>query len=105
MGYRVAPFAVILAVVVLTLALSGGWFSGSGDKTSTSKAFVASDGGGKSVVWALGDGADGRSDARAVARLITRSKPDRLLYLGDVYEEGTPEEFARNYDSIYGNLA
>jgi hypothetical protein len=105
MGYRVAPLAVILAVVLLTLALVDGWFSGSGDNSATGKAFVASDGRGRSVVWALGDGADGGSDARAVARLITRSKPDRFLYLGDVYKEGTPEEFAQNYDAIYGKLA
>jgi calcineurin-like phosphoesterase family protein len=105
MGYRVAPFVVILAVVVLALALADGWFSGSSEKTGTSKAFVASDGSSRTVVWALGDGADGGSDARAVARLIARSKPDRFLYLGDVYEEGTPEEFAQNYDSIYGKVA
>jgi hypothetical protein len=30
---------------------------------------------------------------------------DRLLYLGDVYETGTPEEFSRYYAPTYGRLA
>jgi predicted phosphodiesterase len=56
-------------------------------------------------VWAVGDGPDGVADARRVARLITRSRPDRVLYLGDVYNEGTAEEFARNFDPLYGKIA
>src|SRR4051812_39386394 len=34
-----------------------------------------------SVVWAVGDGADGGKAADAVVRRIARSHPDRLLYL------------------------
>jgi hypothetical protein len=108
MGRRVAPFMAILGVVLLTLALVDGWFSGSSgssDRAATSKAFVASDGRSRSLVWALGDGPDGGPEARAVAKLITRSKPDRFLYLGDVYESGTSEEFGQNYDPLYGELA
>jgi acid phosphatase type 7 len=103
-AYRVAPLAVVLALVALVLALPGGWLSGS-DTTTGGKPFVPSDGGLSTTVWAVGDGADGGPDAAAVARLITRSKPDRLVYLGDVYENGTAGEFARNYDPLYGRLA
>jgi hypothetical protein len=53
------------------------------------------------VVWAVGDGADGSG----VARRIQRDRPDAFLYLGDVYPSGTAEDFARNYDTVYGRLA
>lgn len=57
------------------------------------------------VVWAVGDGAIGSDRARRLARTIRRDRPDRFLYLGDVYEHGTRAEFARNYDPVYGALA
>jgi hypothetical protein len=108
-GYRIAPLVVVLAIVALVLAVANGWLSGpDGSKTKqapASKSFVDSDTRKRTVVWAVGDGPDGGSDARQVAELIARGKPDRLLYLGDVYVNGTAEEFARNYDSIYGRLA
>jgi acid phosphatase type 7 len=59
---------------------------------------------GPTVVWAIGDGADGSSAARSVARRIAAGRPDRLLYLGDVYEHGTGPEFSRNYRALYGSL-
>jgi hypothetical protein len=40
-----------------------------------------------------------------VVALIRRSKPDRLLYLGDVYEYGTASEYATNYAPSWGKLA
>lgn len=67
--------------------------------------FVRSVPGDNAVVWAVGDGADGSAEGRAVAGLIAADAPDRLLYLGDVYELGTAEEFRRNYDTTYGPLA
>lgn len=57
------------------------------------------------VVWAVGDGADGSARSKRVARLIARARPDRLLYLGDVYERGTAAEFRRNFGGVYGGLA
>jgi hypothetical protein len=57
------------------------------------------------TVWAVGDGADGSRIARRLARRIARDSPDAFLYLGDVYPSGTAEDFARNYDSVYGRLA
>jgi hypothetical protein len=57
------------------------------------------------VVWAVGDGADGSSIARRLARRIERDRPDAFLYLGDVYPSGTAADFARNYETVYGRLA
>ena len=37
------------------------------------------------TVWAVGD-AENSARARALAALVRRERPDRLLYLGDVYE-------------------
>jgi hypothetical protein len=56
------------------------------------------------VVWAVGDGADGGAAAKEVAARIVQDRPDRLLYLGDVYETGTAEEFRTHYHSVYGEL-
>lgn len=57
------------------------------------------------VVWAVGDGADGGAAAKAVARLIAAGRPDRVLYLGDVYEGGSAADFRARYDTVYGDLA
>jgi acid phosphatase type 7 len=57
------------------------------------------------VVWAVGDGADGRSPAGKVVGLIERSRPDRLVYLGDVYERGTAAEYRDHYAPSWGRLA
>lgn len=58
------------------------------------------------VVWAVGDGAeDGSGAARAVARRIAVDHPARLLYLGDVYERGSPKDFRDGFSGIYGSLA
>ena len=60
---------------------------------------------GSTVVYALGDGADGGSPARALADYVKGQNPDRFFYLGDVYETGTAEEFATKYDPLYGPMA
>jgi Calcineurin-like phosphoesterase len=59
---------------------------------------------GRAEVWAVGDAATPTSAARAVARMIRRARPDRFLYLGDVYDKGTPAEFRAYYDPLYGPL-
>jgi hypothetical protein len=56
------------------------------------------------VVWAVGDGAAGTSDAKRLARRIAADRPDRVLYLGDVYESGTPAEFRDHFTTVYGPL-
>jgi Calcineurin-like phosphoesterase len=59
----------------------------------------------RAVVWAVGDAATPRPAARRVAAAIRNARPDRFLYLGDVYEYGTATEFRRSYDPLYGSLA
>jgi hypothetical protein len=44
-------------------------------------------------VWAVGDA--NLPNSKRVTRLIKRADPDRVLYLGDVYPEGRPEDFDR----------
>lgn len=55
-------------------------------------------------LWAVGDGADGGGTARELGARIAAEEPDRFLYLGDVYEDGTYPEFLANYRSVYGAL-
>jgi hypothetical protein len=56
------------------------------------------------VVLAFGDGADGSANQRRLARRIVADDPDRVLYLGDVYETGTADEFERNFRRPYRKL-
>ena len=58
----------------------------------------------RALVWAVGDGPGGRASER-VAALIARSRPDRVLYLGDVYERGSAQDYRRGYASGWGRLA
>ncbi len=57
------------------------------------------------TVWAVGDGADGGSEAKALAARIARARPSLFLYLGDVYQRGTGSEFRDHYATVYGVLA
>src|SRR3954468_17329487 len=59
----------------------------------------------RAVVWAVGDAATPGAAADRVAALVRRADPDRFLYLGDVYESGTREDFRRWYHRRYGRLA
>lgn len=59
----------------------------------------------RAVVWAVGDAATPGEAADRVAALVRRARPDRFLYLGDVYETGTPAEFRHWYQPRYGWLA
>jgi calcineurin-like phosphoesterase family protein len=56
-------------------------------------------------VWAVGDGANGSATAQALAHRIASSGADLFLYLGDVYPDGTPADFANGYATTYGVLA
>jgi hypothetical protein len=58
----------------------------------------------RSIVWAVGDAADGSLAAQNVASMIASTRVDRLLYLGDVYEYGTAQDFQANYRPLYGAL-
>jgi hypothetical protein len=56
------------------------------------------------VVVAAGDGASGEANEAKVTHLIASWNPNLLLYLGDVYEKGTPTEFYNWYgtDQSFG---
>jgi calcineurin-like phosphoesterase family protein len=54
---------------------------------------------GDAEVWAVGDGADGSRDSRAVARLLRDA--DAVLYLGDVYQRGTRRDFETKVRGVY----
>ena len=85
-----------LALIAAALAVAG---CGGGDDGDSARPAPR-------VVWAVGDAATAQPEApRAVARMIARNRVDRLLYVGDVYETGTLEEFRRFYDPLYGDLA
>jgi hypothetical protein len=49
------------------------------------------------VIAAVGDGGDGTPISDAVAAYIGQSPANVLLYLGDIYENGTPAEWENNF--------
>jgi hypothetical protein len=68
----------------------------------------------RAVLWAVGDGADGSEEAKAVAARIAAGRVDRFLYLGDVYAppadeplhgDGTAGDYRTRYAPVYGALA
>jgi hypothetical protein len=80
--------------------------AGSGDAgPAGGQGFVSSIERPSAVVWAVGDGGTDSREAARVAQLIADGDVDRLLYLGDVYPEGTAEDFETNYEPTYGALA
>jgi len=57
------------------------------------------------IVYAVGDAADGSALAAELASYVKEQDPDRFFYLGDVYATGTADEFDRHYEPLYGALA
>jgi len=55
------------------------------------------------IVGAVGSGADGRG-ANTVASEVAGWSPNLFLYLGDVYEQGSYEEFDNWYDPSWGPM-
>jgi acid phosphatase type 7 len=100
------PAARLVAVLTAAVGLAA---CGSGDGGTVTDAarstFVPAAHPKHAVVWAVGDGATGGDEARAVADRIAAGRVDRLLYLGDVYEKGSRRDFAENYATTYGRLA
>jgi hypothetical protein len=91
-----AAVAVLLGAILL--------IRGGDDPPTSPLGFDGSDYTAESaVIWAVGDGADGGEEAIALADSIP-TDIDRLLYLGDVYEDGTAEEYEDNYEPVYGQF-
>jgi hypothetical protein len=92
---------LLLQLILLALAALPA-LSGADARRDTSKPRATH---ARTVVWAVGDGADGSAEARELARYVLSQRPERFIYLGDVYEHGDAAEFGRNYDPNYGRLA
>jgi len=88
--------------VILSLSCSLALAACGGDGAPVPPATAASR---ATVVWAVGDGGTGTKAAKQVAALIARDRPDHVIYLGDVYDHGTREEFQTKFAPVYGALA
>jgi hypothetical protein len=84
-------------VAALALAVAAG--------ATWAAAAPAQEAGEHAVVWVAGDVATPGARADRVAALVRRGRPDRFIYLGDVYETGTPADFRRWYHPRFGRLA
>jgi hypothetical protein len=113
LGVRLAVVAVSLAAVVAgTVAHErngGSGDGGGGPKPTPSRAsheegWMPSIEKPRALVWAVGDAANGSAASEKVSSMIRSTHLDLLLYLGDVYESGTAQEYDRNYRPIYGGL-
>jgi hypothetical protein len=91
--------AVVLAATIVQLNRGS-----DGDGDVAARDVPGKGAGPLTVVWAIGDGADGGADGRAVAAMVASHRVDRFLYLGDVYETGTAGEFEANYRPLYGRF-
>jgi hypothetical protein len=91
----------------VTIGLVAAALAGASGASSGSEAPVraAQDTDTRAVVWAAGDAATPGRNADLVAALVRRGRPDRFLYLGDVYETGTARDFRRWYHPRFGQLA
>jgi hypothetical protein len=110
----VAALPAVALAVVLVLVVLRPWRPAQPPIHEPTGDFVASGPRGKAVVWAVGDGADGGAAARAVAARIRAARPDRFLYLGDVYAptiigwlrgDGSAADYRDRYAPLYGALA
>lgn len=71
------------------------------DRSTTASAATTPEG---SLVWAIGDGGTDSRGSKAVADRILAEDPDRVLYLGDVYDSGTPAEFTDRFAVVFKGL-
>jgi hypothetical protein len=91
-----ALFLVAVATAAVVLAEEKSEELGAPDTTAQGAAddeWIPSVPGETATVWAVGDA--NPPNSAAVARRIRRSDPDLILYTGDVYPEGTREDFTR----------
>ena len=114
MTLRWAAAALVgVAVAIVALIAIAPWASAP-PLREPDGPFVPSGPAGRAVVWAVGDGPDGGRGAAAVAELVRAGRPDRFLYLGDIYGpkvsssvqgDGTARDYRTRYAPLYGALA
>jgi hypothetical protein len=91
---------IAAAVCAVTLSACGGGDGGAETPVPEVGRSAELEGG----VWVVGDGAvPGEADDR-LAKMIEGHGVDQFLYLGDVYDHGTAEEFRSNYDTAFGRF-
>lgn len=56
------------------------------------------------LVWAVGDAANGSGESIALGKTIAADDPDYFFYLGDVYENGLLNEYQTHYERAFGQL-
>jgi calcineurin-like phosphoesterase family protein len=103
------PLRPLIAALAGALALAAPFGCGGSDDAPTSPeagdesiSFESGPPGDHATLYAVGDGADGSARSARVVGLINQAEMDRFLYLGDVYEVGSPAEFDQNYEPLYG---
>jgi hypothetical protein len=101
---RCAPLALWLTLALVATACGADDSAPARVKGAAAGSGIVSSAKRTATVWAVGDAANGDQESRDVARLIARGKPDRLLYLGDVYEHGTRQEYRENYAPVFGRF-
>ena len=97
------PAGVAMAAGLAAAGIA--WAAGVAPGASQPGARSAQTSADRAVVWAVGDAATPGPAADKVAALVRRAQPDRFLYLGDVYENGTAADFRRWYHPRFGRLA
>jgi hypothetical protein len=96
--------AIAAAAAAALVAAGGAVLLPTKDAPQRAAFASAADPAAPAEVWAIGDGAAGNRPARRMAAHIVNADPTRVLYLGDVYEAGTPSEFRTRFAAIYGPL-
>lgn len=94
---RIAAASIVALAWLAAVATQGAAASAFGERLTER--------GSPATLWAVGDGADGSESSIEVAELIERGDPDRFLYLGDVYENGTAEDYSERYEPVYGRFS
>jgi hypothetical protein len=103
MASRLIPLIATLALVLGSTGCGGDHaVADARPAGSTGGPTIGNMSGTKVRLWAVGDAVEG-SHAGEVARLIARGKPNRLLYLGDVYPDGSRSAY-RDYTRVFGPL-
>jgi len=92
--------ALAAAAAGASAALGGGR-AAPGDAAGRAAGSTAT----RAVVWAAGDVATPGPAADKIAALVRRGKPDRFLYLGDIYETGTARDFRLWYHPRFGRIS
>jgi hypothetical protein len=94
----------VACAFALPFLLVGATFVAGSSRPSSGSVIGKLGGERSATVWAVGDGGDGGPAAVRIAKRVVRDDPDLFLYLGDVYETGTAQEYRKLYKPVYRRL-